>query len=454
MSKSDLNLTSKLGPRTAAFLRRAVEQGTSVQIETYGEPVCNVGRLARKLAIIAFAATAAGPIQEQGATVGDSLITVPAITIDGQPAWHGHASDALQGLSHRTDLVGEGEAMTIKAIAACTPALADVTPAIIAHGYEAMLQVDPTPSFKALLAAFGEMRTWAANSGRNVEVALAAYCRMPSDWRGQIRTWDDAVRDLADRPDQARAFIRDVVLNHRVAVYREVAQAQWEYEAHASTATYIQRHGLIRHVGANYSDWVSAIAAVGRGVAELAGDRRASDVARGISGVGHSSSSAVRALGAIGDGRTVADQAVRAGRSLADLARVGREVREAYGRMDNKEVLSHRSPRNREVTTLRFYSDAAKRGGYRVSLAPLAGQALPSGHPSVVATQDTNILRAKAAAERNLMEVVRLDEYGKAHGVHMDFGAMYREYGRLADGVRERDVAENNGSGSYPRPRD
>ncbi|WYX33241.1 hypothetical protein WJ976_32715 (plasmid) [Achromobacter denitrificans] len=358
----------------------------------------------------------------------------------------------------------------IQGLAHCSPGLETIEPSLLltayrySAGWRDVSSTDRAGALVQLARTYADLSTWAARSGRSLELAIAAYCQNSQDWYGQVMKWDSA----AARQDDPREFYRGVVLEHRARLYSNVVQAQWEYEANEKLAGSLAQQGLQLKVRGDYSGWVSAVGSVARGVAEVAGSPKSQAVVRGATSLASSGAYAARGLGRVGDAQGAQRRIDLAGRSISDIARLGRSAdrmlegaSRAYG-SPKQDGTAARAPRPAERTTgvvspdaraIGMISDAAQRMGFQVSLSPLTGEPIPRDHATVIATHNTDSAVARQAAQRNLAEVATLHEYARASGIRLSFDLMYREYAQLADAVQERarQVSHQSRPGDRPR---
>lgn len=456
----DINdVAAGLGARTRAFLQRATQGGHELRIESKGEVVRDGSALGRRLMVLGLSAVAASiSVDSAGQGAGD--IAVLQVSLNGQSV---HADPYIGSLTDAAPppvsgaKADEPDQQLVEALALCSPGLSDIDPKLLlsAYRYTSGWQSSTTAmraeALRGLAQAYAEVTVWAAESGRSLELGVAAYCQARDGWRDQIVRWDAA----ATQRDDPREFYSGVVQEHRKSLYSNVVQAQWEYLANHSIASSLVDSGLLLKVGGDYRGWVSAIGSVARGVADATGDSRTQAATRGATGLLNAGSSAARGMERIGEGYGAARRVDQVGRSISDLARLGRSAERL---LDGPKGPSARRPdgaqRHSGVRSGPGYSrdglsvdardmarlgDAARRMGFRVSLVPLTGEPIPADHPTVKATYSQDPVIARQEAQRNLAEVARLHEYAQASGMNVRFDSMYDEYGRLADAVRDRE---------------
>ncbi|ADP20171.1 MULTISPECIES: hypothetical protein [Achromobacter] len=465
-------LSSGIGSRTISFLQRAAEAGHEVRVETKGTIVRDAHALGRRLLILGFAASvsAAGT---NAAAEEDLRLAPPRVSINGDLVHPDSMLARLVQSEESEDDAGEEVLQNrelIEGLAQCSPGLETVEPSLLltAYRYSAGWQ-DVSSSARAgalvqLAQTYADLSTWAANSGRSLELAIAAYCENSQDWQGQVMKWDSA----AAGQDDPREFYRGVVLEHRARLYGNVVQAQWEYEANEKLASSLAEQGLQLKVRGDYSGWVSAVGSVARGVAEVTGSSKSQAIVRGATSLASSGAYAARGLERVGDAQGAQRRIDLAGRSISEIARLGRSAdrmldgaSRANG-SQKKDGPAVRAPRAEErpigvvspdARAIGMLSDAAQRMGFQVSLSPLTGEPVPRDHATVIATHSTDTAVARQAAQRNLAEVATLHEFARASGIRLSFDLMYQEYAQLADAVQERDrqVGRQLKPGDRPR---
>lgn len=455
---SGLRMLDGLSDRARDFLASAAMPGGSIDIECRGEVTSKPQWLGRNIALVAFASALSipSPAVNDETNLG-ARISPPDVSVDGvkisidpylQALRIGSSEVSVSGPTrdHETDSVE-----FIKELAYCTPGLSDTNQQVLLRGYlEAHFGSDVSRSeaekMHRLGITFKEIQEWAEQNARQPEIALAAYCHYPQDWRSQIEKWDAKARVLSGLPENSPTQLQDAVLDYRLNLYAGIAQAKWEYQANVSVANQLKSQGLMHKVSGDIGSWVSAISSVGQGVASLAGSRRGESVVSSASRAGSSVASSYRSLEQVGSGQSRVDQVYSAGRALSDVARtiesgidLVESARSSGDRTANRPYASRTNGAYRDQSTeLRLLSQEAYRSGMQISLAPLAGQPLPTSHPSVLLTQSRDIQRSSEAARRNLEEVIRLNEHARAAGLRINFDAMFAEYGQLSDRVTER----------------
>lgn len=450
-------LSGSAGPRTLAFLRSAAERGDSLEVRTSGDVVSDSLALGRRLMILAMAAGMAAVSSSPNVNEPPELTSLE-VSVNGARVEPDPFLSKLIQTSSTPDDTDEGGPIDHELLAGltrCSPGLERIAPQLLLIAYRYTAQWQPrvthghTEAIRALAQAYAEVLTWSADSGRSQELGIAAYCHNTSDWRQQIEQWDM----YAAQQEDPRAFYRSLVSQHRVNIYRNVAQAHWEYQEHHRIFDALPGAGLAVKVRGDYRGWVSAIGSVARGVAEVAGDRRSQDFVRGATGVAYSGAATARGLERVGEAASIYGRVDMAGRSISDLARLGRnadrllgaekgsaEARRSQPRKSQSAAAHPRGAVSKDAHAIASLSEAAQRMGYRVSLIPLTGEPIPRDHPTVLATQSADIQIARQEAQRNLAEVAALYEIARATGMQVDFDPMFQQYAALADDVRTREV--------------
>lgn len=328
-------LSSGIGSRTAGFLRRAAEGRHEVRIETKGAVVRDDHALGRRLIILGFAAS----VGAMGVTATGEVhpeLAPPKVRINGDVVRPDPMLARLVFIGGSEVDAGDETLQNrelIQGLAQCSPGLGKVEPSLLltAYRYTAGWQDFSSPErvgdLVQLAQTYAELSAWAAKAGRSLELAIAAYCQKGQDWHGQVMKWDST----AARHDDPRALYRDVVLDHRARLYRNVVQAQWEYEANEKLAGSLAERGLQLKVRGDYSGWVSAVGSVARGVAEAAGSPKSQAVVRGAASLASSGAYAARGLGRIGDAQGTQRQIDLAGRSISDIARLAKSADRMLG---------------------------------------------------------------------------------------------------------------------------
>ncbi|WMD23994.1 hypothetical protein RAS12_30645 (plasmid) [Achromobacter seleniivolatilans] len=452
-------IVSGMGSRTRAFLQRAVEGGHEIRVEGNGAVVRDPYALGRRLAVLGLAAAVASVAGHEAQDAAPELAP-PKVSINGNQV---KLDPFLARLLHpepaETIIDGDMQSQSkelIQELARCSPGLAALDPTLLLNayrytmGWQSSTSAEMAGELRQLAQNYAELSIWAADSGRSVELAIAAFCQQGQDWRSQLAAWDET----AARDAEPRGVYRDVVLEYRARVYSNVIQAQWEYQANANLAGSLADQGLQVKIRGDYRGWVSAIGSVAQGVAEAAGGPQTRAVVRGVTGLASSSASAARGMERVTEVQGAQRRVDLAGRSISEIARLGRSAdrllegaSKARGTPKKQEptlrapVASSRAPSalSMDVKSIGAVSEAAKRMGFHVSLSPLTGEPLPKDHSTVTATLNPDSGIARQAAQRNLAEVATLHEFSRAAGLRIDFDLMYSEYAQLADAIVERE---------------